>query len=73
MNNHLYEESSISQQSSLIGGKDVFYKCLTCGDIVDSLPFNAAACRCQNIMIDTDGGRIAIRDYPNVLMLRRLR
>ena len=43
-------------------GESMFYECLRCGDVVPSLPDDSMCCRCRNIMIDVDYGRIRIED-----------
>lgn len=43
--------------------RELFYECLRCGEIVPSLPPDSAHCKCRNIMIDTDYGRIKIQDH----------
>ena len=42
--------------------KDLFYECLSCGDVIPSLPDDSTQCKCKNIMIDIDYGRIKIQN-----------
>lgn len=44
-------------------GNNVYYECLKCGDIIPSQPKDCANCKCRNIMIDVDYGRVKIQ-YP---------
>jgi len=44
-------------------GSTLYYECLSCGEIIPSLPDDSAFCHCRNISIDTDYGRISIRDH----------
>lgn len=44
-------------------GDNLFYECLSCGETVPSLPPDSTHCRCRNIMIDVDYGRISIQDH----------
>lgn len=43
-------------------GPDIFYECGICGDSVPSMPDNAAACSCRNIVVDADAGRVSVKD-----------
>jgi hypothetical protein len=42
-------------------GRDMFYECLRCGDILPSAPSDNVQCKCRNIMIDVDYGRIVVQ------------
>jgi len=43
-------------------GKDLSYECTLCGDVVPSLPPESTHCRCRNVRIDMDYGRISVDD-----------
>jgi hypothetical protein len=47
-------------------GGNLFYECERCGDILPSRPEDSTHCKCRNIMIDADYGRIKIQDHPKV-------
>ena len=47
------------------GGPQYYYECLLCGDVVPSIPPKPANCRCCNIIVDIDAGRMNIRDHTN--------
>ena len=47
-------------------GSGMFYECLRCGGIVPSLPKESTHCKCRNIMIDAEYGRITIQAQPLV-------
>lgn len=49
-------------KSGYPGGHGIFYECTRCGEVVPSLPSDSVTCKCQNIFIDTDYGRVAISD-----------
>jgi hypothetical protein len=53
-------------------GKDLFYECLLCGDILPSEPADDTACKCRNIMIDVGYGRISIRYHGKVKLFRQV-
>jgi hypothetical protein len=40
----------------------LFYECTRCGDVVASVPKDNVGCKCDNIFIDVDAGRMAVRD-----------
>ena len=46
-------------------GDSIQYECLACGDRLPSMPKQSLACRCRNIVVDVDAGRVAIRDKNN--------
>ena len=46
--------------------KGLFYECLKCGVVVPSLPEDSMSCRCCNIRIDVDYGRMCIKEPEHV-------
>jgi hypothetical protein len=44
-------------------GDHLFYECHQCHEILPSSPPDSTYCKCWNIMIDIDYGRITIRDH----------
>lgn len=53
-------------------GKDIYYKCLRCGGIIPSQPTDNVGCKCGNVFIDIDYFRLAIEDYRQFQVLRRV-
>jgi hypothetical protein len=51
---------------------DLVYQCLRCGVEVPSFPTSNTRCRCGNLSIDVDGGRLSV-DHPSELKLFRIR
>jgi hypothetical protein len=47
-------------------GELIYYECTVCGISVPSMPRNAAACKCRNIIIDADAGRVAVKDVSRM-------
>ena len=45
---------------------DYFYECLRCGDCIPAMPSTNIYCKCRNIMIDVDYGRISIQEHFQV-------
>ena len=43
-------------------GSNLFYECLRCGDVIPSLPNESSHCKCRNVMIDVDYGRVKVQD-----------
>ena len=41
-------------------GPGLFLECRRCGEILPSMPEVSLACRCRNVRIDVDCGRIAV-------------
>ena len=42
-------------------GSSVYYECTECGELLPSLPAYAVACKCRNIVVDADAGRVSVR------------
>ena len=51
-------------------GPDLAYECLQCGDSLPSQPQENHGCRCGNIFVDVDAGRISVRDDHLVRLFR---
>lgn len=43
-------------------GEGVRYECARCGDVLESLPEHAVACKCRNVIVDSDAGRVSVKD-----------
>ena len=43
-------------------GEGLFYECTLCGDVIPSLPPDNTRCRCRNVAIDVDYGRMSVDD-----------
>jgi hypothetical protein len=63
----------IKDTSEAIKGKDIYYKCILCGSILPSMPKDNVGCNCGNIFIDIDFARLAIDDYKNFLVVRKMK
>lgn len=50
-------------------GDNLFYECLACHTIVPSLPPDSTSCRCHNIKIDGDNGRLSIRNQVRTRLI----
>jgi hypothetical protein len=51
-------------------GKGIYYECEICGDRLNSASEHAIACKCRNVIIDIDSGRIAVKSPEKVIVLR---
>jgi hypothetical protein len=47
-------------------GKDLYYECLVCGNVVPSLSKKNVRCRCRNILVDSNYTRVEIREQAKV-------
>ena len=66
MNSGQLEKKSYVQFDPLTGypaGRNIYYECLRCGDVVPSLPTDSTACTCKDIAIDVDYGRVSVKDH----------
>jgi hypothetical protein len=42
--------------------KSIFYECGLCGDYIPSQPDRSVRCKCRNIVIDADAGRVSVKN-----------
>ncbi len=42
-------------------GRRLRYECLMCSTTLASIPEHTDSCRCENIVVDVDGGRITVK------------
>ena len=63
----------IKDTSEAKKGKDIYYKCTLCGDIIPSIPGDNVGCKCGNIFIDIDYFRLAIDDYNHFKVLKKMK
>ena len=57
----------VDLKKGYVAGKNIFYECESCGDVLPSLPESEVAeCRCKNILIDISSARIGARDESKV-------
>ena len=47
-------------------GENIRYECGVCGDTLPSKPEHSVACKCRNVIIDVDAGRVAVKDASQV-------
>lgn len=43
-------------------GEDIFYECLKCHTASVSVPDESWSCKCGNVMLDIDYGRLSVKD-----------
>ena len=44
-------------------GPEIQYECLDCGESLPSAPKHAVACKCRNVIIDADAGRVSVKRH----------
>lgn len=52
-------------------GKDLYYECTKCTEKIPSTPADSIGCRCGNVFIDVDAGRVSVRDDAHVRLWRK--
>jgi hypothetical protein len=57
---------SLVPNQSIPTGPNLFLECLLCGEVVQLSMSKNARCTCQNIRLDAEAGRIAIRDWNKI-------
>ncbi len=74
MKNYQYQiiQEQIKDTSDVKKGKDIFYKCTKCGEIIPCIPNDNIGCKCGNVFIDIDYFRLHIENYNYFKVLRRL-
>ncbi len=55
----------VSDANEAPKGRDIYYKCLRCGDVIPSQPDDNVGCKCGNVFIDIDYFRLVVEDYKN--------
>jgi ribosomal protein S26 len=50
-------------------GKGIFFRCLICGETLPSDTEHSLWCKCHNLSIDVDAGRLGIRDASKVVIV----
>jgi hypothetical protein len=53
-------------------GPGIRYECEVCGTVLDSDASHALACKCYNLILDIDAGRISAKDASKVRVLQDL-
>lgn len=48
-------------------GARVRYECGICGVNLASMPEHSVACKCRNIIVDAEAGRVAVKDLTQLL------
>ena len=56
---------SVDPRRGYPAGSDIRYECGLCGDTLPSMLDHSAACKCRNVIIDVDAGRIAVKDHSH--------
>ncbi len=52
-------------------GDDIYYECLLCGESIPSVPSDHIGCRCGNVVVDVDYGRLSVGDLPHFKIYRK--
>lgn len=52
--------------------RDLFYECVKCGVVIPSLPTDNVRCRCGNVTVDLDAGRLSVRNDTELRLYRLL-
>ncbi len=61
----------INNTRDAIRGRDIYYKCNICQTIIPSTPKDDVGCSCGNIGIDRDLIRLFVKDFSNLIILRK--
>jgi hypothetical protein len=47
-------------------GASIRYECGICADSLPSMPQHAVACKCRNIVVDVDAGRVSVKNLEQM-------
>jgi len=50
---------------------DMYYRCMSCGTIIPSVPDDNIGCECGNVFIDKDCWRLEVDHFEKFEVLRR--
>jgi len=64
-------KGGIADTSEAPRGRDIYYRCAECGDVLPSDPKDNVGCLCGNIFTDFDYFRLAVRDLPKFEVLKK--
>lgn len=64
-------KDGLADTSEAPRGKDVFYRCARCGEIIPSVPRDNIGCSCGNVFIDRDYFRLAVEDGTKFQAVRK--
>lgn len=51
-------------------GPDLFYECQQCHMMISSMSEENVSCKCFNLRLDADAGRLAVRDNLLIKLVR---
>ena len=57
---------SFNPENGYPAGEKTFYECMGCGEVFLSMPDDSVVCKCRNVAIDIDYGRVSIKDHKKL-------
>lgn len=70
-NKYYIIQKHINDTSEAMLGKNIFYHCKSCNEIISSQPIESIGCECGNITIDVDYHRLVVRNYNEFETMQR--
>jgi hypothetical protein len=70
--NYMLLKSGCLDTSEAPKDKEIYYRCLECGDIIVSIPRDNIGCPCGNIFIDVDYFRLAVRNLSKFEVVKKV-
>lgn len=52
-------------------GRELYYRCGICGEVIPSQPDDNVGCKCGNIFIDIDYHRLVVKDFSCFEVVKR--
>lgn len=65
-------EITVTNEEDAPRAHDMYYECRLCRDKVPSQPSDNVGCSCGNIFIDTDYVRLAVEDFSQFSVVKRV-
>lgn len=62
----------MKNSSDVPKGKDIYYKCLKCGDVIFSRSKVNVSCKCRNMFIDVGYLRLTVEEFSKFQVLKKI-
>ena len=72
LKNYKIVQTNIRNSSDAQKGKDIYYLCKKCNDAISSITRDNIGCECGNVFIDIDCFRLAVEDFDNFQVIKKI-
>jgi hypothetical protein len=71
MASHELIGDSYKSTADVPSGRDIVYRCDSCGGVIHSAPHGNIGCECGKVFIDKDMHRLVVEDFGNFSVLKK--